>query len=416
MRARSPLALGLRGARRLSGFAFNQMLLGLASLVLMPAVIGAAGLEIWSSIVLGQAIAAVAATVVGCGYGVNGPAIVATVPVREGISYFAVAERVRLVIAVPTFVAMIVAMFIIPNPDPIAGLLGSVHLVINGFSATFFYIGRAAPRWQLFAEICPRVALMIAGALALTVGLPLHVGLALPPLGALLAIAVSNTTIRLSGGRGPHETLQVSAARVAGELRKQAGPAASSILRGWRDALPVFVVTAVAAELVGVFGVFDRLVRQAMGVMSAVTSTLQGWVPRRMTMEGSPRPAVAAALMSFGLSLIVLVFFTILGSPLVRWLAAGKITPTSAEILLCGAVIATSIMIQVVAYACLVPLAVIRGVISSAVVGIIAIVVACPVMMSIERSVEYALGALVIANVVQLAVQLAMMKRAMKSR
>lgn len=408
---RHPLALGVRGARRLSGFAFNQILLGAASLVLMPAVIGAAGLEIWSSIVLAQALAAIAATVVGCGYGVNGPAIVATLTAEEGVSYFRVAEGVRSLVAVPSVAFMIGAMFVIPNPDPVAGLLGGIHLVINAFSATFFYIGRAAPRWQLLAEICPRVALMLAGAISLAFGVPLLIGLALPPLGALLAVAISNSTIRWSLRTTPqHPQAQVT--RVRGELRKQLGPAASSVLRGCRDALPVLVVTAVAAELVGAFGVFDRIVRQALGVMSSVTSTLQGWVPRRMATEGGARPAVAAMLVTLAMALAVLLLFTWFGAPVIRWLAAGMLTPTFAEIVLCATVIATSIVIQVVAYACLVPLGVIRGVIWSALVGIVGILVATPIMLSAQQSVAYALAAVVIANVVQLVVQLWLFGRA----
>lgn len=404
------LALGLRGAKRLSGFALNQLLLGVASLVLMPAVIGSAGLNTWSSIVLAQALAQVVATLVGCGYGVNGPAVVATLTTDDGVRYFRIAERVRFVIAVPCFALMIGAMFIIPNPDPIAGLLGGAHIAIGAFSATFFYVGRSAPRWQLFAEICPRVALMLAGAICLVLGAPLLVGLALPAVGALVAVAVSNSTIRLSAKQETQTRVRLEIASIRSEMRNQLGPAASSILRGGRDALPVLVVTAIAAELVGAFGVFDRLVRQALGVMSSVTATLQGWVPRRIAAEGGTRPAVAAMVVGFGIAGTVVLLFAWFGSPVIRWLAAGTIQPTVGEVLVCGGVIATGIMIQIVAYACLVPLGAIRGVIWSALVGIFAILIACPLMLSIERSVLYALGALAIGNTVQILAQLSLMK------
>lgn len=409
------LTFGARGGKRLTGFALNQILLGVASLVLMPAIIGAAGLEVWSSIVLAQALAQIAATVVGCGYGVDGPAIIATLSDEDGVNYFRLAERIRLVIAVPSFAFMIGAMFVIPNPDPVIGILGGIHLVINAFSASFFYVGRAAPRWQLWAEICPRVSLMFAGAICLALGVPLVISLALPPLGALLGVAVSNATIRRSVRHVTHGKSEPRAISIRAEFRNQLSPAASSMLRGFRDALPVLVVTAVAAELVGAFGVFDRLVRQVLGVMSAVTSTLQGWVPRRMAAEGGTRPAVVAMLIGFAIACVAFVLFILLGSPLITWLSAGTVIPTSAETALCGSVIATSILIPINAYACLVPLGIIRGVILGAIAGIVAVAIVCPIMLSLERSVAFALGALTVGNLVQLLAQTWLMRSPLAS-
>lgn len=411
------LALIARGAGRLSGFAVSVVLLAVASLFLMPATIGAAGLHVWSSIVLAQALAQIAATVIGCGYGVIGPAVVATLPKIQAIGYFRLAQRTKFAIAVPCLGLMAVAMFVIPNADPIAGLLGGAPLALNAFSAIFFYIGRAAPIWLLWAETAPRVLFMFAGTVSLQIGAPLLLGLALPVLGTVLGIAVSYYSIRNSAtAEDLTDGEPFTSSGVLKEIRSQLRPAAASILRGGRDALPVLVLTAVAGGLVGAFGVFDRIQRQALGALTPLTSALQGWVPRRMALEKSARPALAAMAAAFAGASVFMAIFTWIGSPLIRWLSAGTVNPTLGESFLCSAVIATSIMIQVLAYVCLVPLGGISGVIASNLAGIVAVVVALPAAALIERSIEYALGAIVLANGLQMAVQLYVIYRRISSK
>lgn len=404
------VALGVRGARRLSGFTISMILQAIASLVLVPATIGAAGLEIWSSIVLAQALALVAATVVSLGYPVTGPAVVATQPFDSAINYFRLAERTRFVVAVPCFAVMAGAMFAIPNPDPIAGLLGGSNLAIGAFSGWFFYVGRGAPTWLLWAETGPRVSLTIAGALSLTLGAPLLIGLALPVVGTAIAIALSNISIRMSGQRTNPNMKRPISTSVLAELRNQLAPAASSLLRGGRDALPVLMVTAVAADLIGAYGVFDRVGRQANNALTPVTATLQGWVPRRMAADANARPAVAAAVAGVAVAAVIFVSFMLLGGPLIRWLAAGTLRPTFAEILLLGAAIAINMLMQVINNACLVPLGGIRAAILSNLTGITAICISLTVLLLHEKSLVWALSALVSAYVIQLFMQLLLMR------
>lgn len=400
------LMLGVRGGRRLTGFAINTILLAAASLLLMPATIGAAGLEIWSSIVLAQSLGLVVATIVSYGYMVNGPAIVATRTPEEGVDYYQVAQRTRFIIAIPSFACMVGAMFVIPNPDPVAGLLGGANLAIGAFSSKFFYVGRGAPLGLLLTEIGPRVTLMIAGAITLFMGAPLLIGLALPAVGAVVGIVTSYLSIRMSAMRTSSHRQRNNGAGVRAEFRRQLGPATASVLNGGREALPVLVVTAVAAGLVGAYGVFDRAGRQASNALAPMTSTLQGWVPRRVANSNSARPAVAAMLVGFVAATAILVLFTLLGSPLIRWLAAGQLAPTFNEIFLFSAAIAINMQIQVINFACIVPLRGAIGVFWSNLAGVVAIPAALVVMLSLEQSVSYALGAIVIGYFVQLVIQL----------
>ena len=405
-------AFSLRASRRLSGFAVNVLLLAAASLVLMPATIGAAGLETWSSIVLGQALGLIVQTVAGLGYGVNGPAIVATQSLDDGVSYFCLAQRARLVVAVPCFASMAIAMFLIPNPDPVVGILGGAHLAIGSFTAQFFYVGRAAPLWQLVAETAPRATLMLAGALSLYMGAPLVFGLSLPALGAVLAVVTSTASIVRSAGTQNARRRSSGFSEVRAELWGRRGPIAASALRGGRDALPVLLVTAVAtAELVGTFGVFERIQRQIVGALIPVVSTLQGWVPRRIAIEKTARPAVTALLASCAGAPVIVLLFAWVGPPLVWWLSAKKVTPTLAEISLCGSFIATSLLIQVIAYACLVPLGGIRDVVKSDIAGVLCVLVGVPVVSILQPSVASVLGALVAGNVIQILMQIILMRR-----
>ncbi len=399
------LAFFLRAARRLGGFTASVLLLAVASLVLMPATIAAAGLEVWSSVVLGQALALVVQTLAGCGYGINGPAVIATQSLGEGVGYFRLAQRTRLVVGAPSFVLMALALFTIPNPDPLAGLLGGGHLAIGSFSALFFFVGRGAPLWLLVAETLPRVVSMVAGAIALVAGAPLLIGLSLPVVGAAIAVAISNFTIYRSIG-SPDIRLHYDSATIRRELKNQSSAIAAALLRGSRDALPVLIITVVAPNLVGAFGVFDRIQRQAIGALAPVTSTLQGWVPRRIATDGNLRAPVAAALAGFVGSAIVFCGLAACGSTIIRYLSAGELQPYTPEVLLFAAVIATTMLVQLVTYACLVPTAGVVGVIWSSVVGIAAIAILVPVMVLSGDTVASALAAITLANVVQLLAQL----------
>ncbi|GJF11104.1 hypothetical protein NGTWS0302_05310 [Mycolicibacterium cyprinidarum] len=404
------LTLGLRGTRRLSGFAASTILQAVASLILIPTVVGAGGLSTWSSVVLAQALGQVAATVVGLGYGVTGPVIVSRVTPEAGVDYFRVAQRTRCVVAVPCFALLIAAMYIIPNPNPTAGLLGGASAAIGALSAMFFYVGRAAPIWLLMAETAPRVILTLAGALSLALGAPLLIGLSLPTLGTALAIAVSYLSIRMSADQPKVGRGKLTFCNLCVELRTQIGPAGTVALRGIREAIPVLVVQAVAAELVGAYGLFDRLLRQAFVALTPISTTLQGWVPRRMAIDNNARSAVTAMLVGLIIASVTIPLFALLASPLITWLSAGTTTPTIAEASLCGAAISTSMLISVIGHACLVPLGSIGGVIFGNVAGIFSVLIALPLTLSLDDSVTGALAAVVLANVVQIIVQLAVMR------
>jgi len=200
-------------------------------------------------------------------------------------------------------------------------------------------------------------------------------------------------------------------AGVIDELRTQSGPAATIALRGIKEALPVLVVKAVAGQLVGAYGVFDRVLRQAFIALTPVSTTLQGWVPRRMAVDNSARSAVAAMLVGLIFASIIVPLFTLLGAPLITWLSAGTLRPSAMETALCGSAIATSMLILLIGHACLVPLGSIRGIIYGNCAGIVSTLIALPVALKIDSSVASALTAVVLANVVQLGVLAGIMGR-----
>lgn len=414
-RRRALVAFSIRGSTRLGGFTISTLLLASSSLVLMPATIRAAGLESWSSIVLAQALAQIVVLVAGYGYGFNGPTVIATLAPEEGVRYFLTTQRTRLVVALPCFAVAIATMFIVPNADPITGLIGAAPVALATFTATFYFVGRAAPRQLLMADTGPRVTLSLAGAIVLWLGGPLLIGLALPAAGTLTAIVVSNMVIRNSAGCTAANAGSRVATTVRAELRRQLHPLLSSLLRGGVTVLPVLLVTAVAAELVAAFGIFDRIRRQALAGFAPVTLTLQGWVPRRIASEGNVRPVLAAIAAGFVTALLSLLLFVLSGSTIVGWLSAHRVEPTFAEIFLCGSAIATAIIVQVNDTACLIPLRQDRGVFVGNAIGVITVIFTLLALLTIERSLACALGALVVANTVQILVQLLLATMALRA-
>lgn len=407
---RKSLKLGLRGVRRSGGFAVSVALRAVGALVLVPATIHAGGLQTWSSIVLGQSLALIAATALALGYPLTGPAAIATKSLEAGVAYYRFTGRVRLFVALPCYAIYVGAVFTLPNPDPVAGLIGSAYVALGGFGATYYFIGRAEPSRLFWADTVPRVVPMFAAAIWLGLGGPLLIGLALPALGALLAIGISNLTIRMSvqrrcGAGEPSENLSVW-----GEIRDQIGSATSVMLRAGREALPVLMLTPAGPELVGVYGVFDRVIRQANNGLYPVAAALQGWVPRRISADFSSRPAVVALLTGVAAAASAFLLFITIGMPLVRWLSSGKVTPSLMETVLLSTAIALSMLIRIVDTACLVPLGSIRAVMVGNIVGIVALLVVLPVAFALNASVVAALTAVVVAYVTQLLLQLIQMK------
>lgn len=405
------LLLGVRGARRIGGFGLSVILFAAGSLVLVPATIAAGGLETWASIVLGQNLAVIISVVGACGYDVNGPATLATLTRGESVEYFFVVQRTRLAVALPCYALMVAAMLVIPNADPVAGLLGGAPLMVAIFSPQFYFIGRGDPRSYLLAHTVPHVVLNIAGASALALGTPLLIGLALPVLGAVIAVVASILAIRMSATRTTDKLAQVGDCSVRGQLRTQLRPVGSQLLTHGTRAMPVLMITGVAAELVAAFGVFDRLQKQAATALFPLTASFQEWVPRRIASDKSVRPAIAATSIGFVAAIGLAGVFTVAGPTLIRWISAGELASTRLEAFLCGAVIATTLLIALVGYACLVPLAGVASVLVANVVGLATIAIALPVMLEIERSLSQALLAVVIGNVAQLLVLLLIMGR-----
>lgn len=405
------IAAFARGSRILGGFTANTALVAVATVILTPATIRAAGLDKWSSIVLAQAFALIVQAVAGCGYSVNGPSTVATQDLDQGVHYFFVAQRTRALTSIPCFAAMIGLMLLIPNPDPLVGLVGSAYLAIGTFSPLFFFIGRAAPLWLLMTDTLPKVASMLAGAACLNAGVPLFVGLALPAVGALLAVAISSISIRLSV-RNSEVTGQRHKPNLNVEIRHQRSAMAVSLLHAGRDALPVLVVTVAALNLVGIFGVYDRIQRQASVASAPVISTMQGWVPRRMASQSSVNPVAVALVIGFAAALIFLILLILTGTPIVRWLSAETVTPTLTEICTFSGIIAASFLIHVIGYACLVPLDGVKFVAISNATGMALIALLVPIALSLDYTILSILIALASSCAVQLSLQLMFVRKA----
>jgi hypothetical protein len=405
------LLLGVRGARRIGGFGLSVILFAAGSLVLVPATIAAGGLETWASIVLGQNLAVIITVVGGCGYDVNGPATLATLTPGESAEYFFVAQRTRLASALPSCALLVALMLVIPNPDPVAGLLGCAPLAVSIFSAAFYFIGRGDPRSYLLADTVPRVVGNIAGASALALGTPLLIGLALPVIGAVIAVIAPILAVRMSAIRTTGEPPLVGNFSVRGQLRTQLRPTGSQLLTHGTRAMPVLMVTGVAPALVAAFGVFDRLQKQAATALFPITASFQEWVPRRMATDRNVRPAIAATAIGFAVAVGLVGAFTVVGPTFIRWFSGGELVSTRLEAFLCGAVIANILLIALVGYACVVPLAGVASVLVANVVGLLMIATALPVMLAIERSLSHALLAVVIGNVAQLLVLLLIMSR-----
>lgn len=399
-------SVALRGSKRLGGFTASTAFLAAASLLLMPATIHAVGMEAWSSVVLGQALAQLVAFVGGYGYGLNGPTIVAGLDSAAAIDFFFTTQRTRLIITIPCITSAVAAMYVIPNPSPLIGLLGAAPVALVALSASFFFVGRASPLLLFWADTTPRGLSMLLGASVLATGGSVTLGLTLPIVGAVLATTISNIAIKSTAVDRSDRRPSGSSTTVRSELRTQLAPLISSLLRGSTFALPPLLLATFAGGIVGVFGVFDRVRRQALAAFAPFTATLQGWVPRRVSSTNTWHAAAVGALAGLAGAIVSLVLFMLLGGRIIHWLSAGSLNPSWIEILICAMAIATSIVIQVNDLACLLPLRCATGVLINNLTGNLLLIPLMAAFLFYDRSVTSALGALVVANLLQITIQM----------
>jgi O-antigen/teichoic acid export membrane protein len=324
-------------AGRIAGFGLSTALLAVASLAATPAMVAASGPAAWGAIALGQSVGAVACVVVGFGWPLSGPAIVArgdpSVQRREYVD----SVRVKLVLLIPgATTAALVAVVLAPH-QPSFAAAGAISGTAVGLTSSWYFAGLARPYVWLLFEILPRVGGTAVGIAVMKSGYSAILGIACTTSGMMLAFLLATAWVYRSTARAGADRLP--GGKLIEVLNSHRHGVASMVGTFVFLSTPMAIVSVVAPTAQPVFALVDK-VRQLVGAgLNPLVLVLQGWVPRGGDSNLGKRGRVA-----LGATSLVAVAFSAVFLPaapyLMRWLSAGQIAVPEPLLVLAAVVIA----------------------------------------------------------------------------
>jgi len=402
--AKANLRRTMRVLSKLAQYATGTVLLAVASLLFIPALIGAVGLTTWGAVAVGQAIAGIGAIVVGYGWGVSGPAAVARASAGEARREYIDSLRTRSVLLILVALAATALTFLIPGLDAPVASVATLPTLAAALTANFFYVGRSQPGQLLLFETLPRVAGTLLATAALRFwGVDVIAALLLQLAGVVVGIALSSSYVLLAtigAPRQPIATLRVSL------LERRHGLAAVLWIACYSSA-PILILTALSPSSVGAFGVIDKLIKQITAASSPFMAVLQGWVPRAARSSLTRRTSIVS-LLAVGVSFVSLAL-TPAVFLMLQWMGGGEYVPSVAEALFAALCVGLFLSQGLLVYAAMAPLGLLKAAArvsgAGSIVGVILVAV-CSASMGVLGALVGLAAGLLIQTVVQFVIVL----------
>ncbi|MDN4484165.1 hypothetical protein [Demequina lignilytica] len=320
----------------------NPVVIGLSSLVLIPALIVAADAHGWAQIAVGQSIGAFGAVLVSLGWGISGPALVANASDDARLAEYEASLRARLLAFAVVAPAVAAVAAVLTSGGALAPAVAAVATCAIGLGPSWFYVGTADPRRWFVRDTVPRAAANLLAA-AVAVGLGWVVAaLAVQGLGILVGIALSSRAFRASVPGGVVRPRWGAAARRIGP---QAPVVIASSVTMLYAAAPVAIVNQVAPALTPSFALLDRMHKQAQSGLSPIVQISQHHVARGDA-AGIPRRALRAGLRAIAALVVIGAVYAALAPLAVEILGAGRLSITPAVAILSGVVIVVQVVEQ----------------------------------------------------------------------
>ena len=338
------------GIRVIAGYASSMVLLAAASLSAIPAMVSASGATVWGMIAVGQSIGGVGATIIGYGWGLSGPAMVARSGPVEQRTEYAESALAKMALAVPVIAVACLLAWFVGGELGIYSAVGALSMGSVGLTANWFFVGLGRPFGLLLFETVPRVIGTVVGIAFMRTGSDALVGIVWQLNGMLMAFLVCSVWILRPWRRGALSSIRRRPTRLV--LGAQRHGVVSTVISSLYASLPIVIVSVVAPIAQPTYAVVEKVQRQVIVGLGPFVTFLQGWVPR------APRGGVIARVRT-GL-VAASVFSALLGAgmlivapELVGWLGNGQITPSFLTLTLMSVITGVSLYESVVSKACL---------------------------------------------------------------
>jgi O-antigen/teichoic acid export membrane protein len=340
------------GFATLFGFGLSVAVLGIASLVAIPAMIAADGKVAWGAIALGQTIGTSGGVIALYGWALFGPAQVAAASATERRVRYLESVLARMALVLPVALIAVSLAFAFAPGKPLFAAVGAVAATSTGLSANWYFVGLARPYAMLLLETIPRAGGLAAGIALMATG---HSAMTLPIcalMGMMVGFAISTVWVLRSTTRQGAQRVRPRALREV--LSSQRHGIATDVAMTTFAAAPLMIVSIVAPAIQPTFALADRFGRQADIALAPARAVLQGWVPRATGAVRASR-ARTALLVSAIFSVAVAAGMIAIAPGLMNWLGNGQISVSLGVALLVAAYVAVTCFVRSIELVALAP-------------------------------------------------------------
>lgn len=336
----SAVRLTSTATRRLL-FLVPTALQAVISLLSIPIIIAAVGPDIWVDIAAGQALGGIAAVVATLGWDISGPARVAMGEREERLRTLATSITTKVLVSIPLLLILAIADVLIARHSPMLAVLGSMMMLAQAFSATWYFAGTDDPVGLLLLDTLPRIGTTYLGWGLVLVGLPVAVGLGVHAAAAAVGISTVSVVMLRNGLARVSELFTFDTLlREFRTLRHGVSTQTVVALFAYSPTILASVFAPGAAPLVATV---DKVQKQLLTGLGPVGNILVSRVSAQLS-QGVAAPAAARTGLRSTVSIGLLfgVFAALAGIPLVWLLSAGTFIPDLGMTLLLGASVGAS--------------------------------------------------------------------------
>lgn len=284
------------GLKKLGGFGSSTLASGLVGLVTIPFIIAFAGPLVWGGIAVAQSIAGMAVVLVAYGWGVMGPARIASSRYEERGQMYADSLALRLLLLILVLPPAVWLIAVSAPGNKMADLLAGTAIIIAGVGGSWFYIGEGRA-WRLFVvDTIPRCSGTLLGTLLLGVTGDVVYFAASQVAGSLLSVSLAALDILRRHQNYRWRQSLAAKQQLHGFKHQLPGVLTAAASSLYMNA-PLAILAGLAPASVPVYAMADKITRFAVMAMSPLTQMAQSSVPSP-DMEKQARNIVLATKVS----------------------------------------------------------------------------------------------------------------------
>ncbi|QCQ17045.1 hypothetical protein [Microbacterium sp. RG1] len=330
----------------------------------IPALVHVVGPADWAGIVVAQSIAGIAGVIVGFGWNLTGPSMIAAAAPELRRGQLQNSVRIRgLLFLVIAPIAVAVAV-LLTGLNPLAAALVTLGYLLQPLGAVWYFVGQSQPLRVLGLDTLPRAAGVVVGVVAAALTSSV-IAYALVVLALGLCGLVASYAVALHGAPRPAPFTWAAA---AAEMRSQRYAVVTAGTANLYGGTPPILAGWFVPDAVEPLALAYRLYTAIMNALLPFLQVFQGWIPaagptlqrRRLTIAVWAAGSIGAVVGTTAAAAI----------PFAGWVLSGGAIEVGADLAVpVGVAVGAVVVTQIVGLACLTLIGRARTVAQGAVLG-----------------------------------------------